>query len=128
MDRRAGARRSTARSTRNGWLARIITPDADGDGYRAARGRTASTCHGPSSGVDPEDINPARAEVASNGADDDCDAATPDDGSGSVGSINISGLAARHRRRRLKPSSISWTHPQKNTGIEFRLTVDWGDG
>lgn len=113
--------------TRHGWMVRVVTPDSDGDGYRAAPGPDCLDAP-DASGVAPNLVRPNRAEIASNGADDDCNPATPDDGSGSVGSININGYDNSSVGDIVRPQTMAWTHPQRNTGIEYRLTVDWGDG
>ncbi|WP_125775624.1 PKD domain-containing protein [Antribacter gilvus] len=52
------------------WLVSVVTPDADGDGWR-----TVADCDDTASTVHPH-----ATEVPGNGADDDCDPATRDSG------------------------------------------------
>ena len=52
------------------WVAYVVKPDADDDGYRANTDCDDS---------DPS-VNPGMSEVLGNGKDDDCDPATPDGG------------------------------------------------
>ena len=115
--------------TREAWFARIVTPDADRDGWRASPGPDCLDAPDGSTAI-PSQVNPNAAEITGNGVDDDCSDRTPDDGSGSSGYVYVYGMPSKTVGDIVQPGGgeIGWSHPQRYSGQTFRLTVDWGDG
>ena len=101
----------------------VFGPDSDGDGWRQ-----------PVDCMDDNDlVHPARNEVPGNGLDDDCNPLTSDDPqaprsiSFSVDS-DLTPTTGTQEGDLFVIRSTGWQHPQRNSGEEFTVSVDWGDG